>query len=188
MPIYAKSVGPNKKKVDGHPFDFHPTPENWSRVIFRHETFKGNILEPCNGNGAMSRVIAVNCPDNPLVCSDIEPYRMLPGAPPSMIRDAFEWGREDGIENIITNPPYGILNMLLVHFMNITQRKLVLLLKTVSLEGVGRGEFYKLYPPTKVIVISNRMRGSQFGHSFIIWDTTKRRHPGRTELVWDTAK
>lgn len=183
MGIAGNQINPNR-----HIYDKYPTPGLFTEVLLRHETFDGLILEPCAGEGHMSSILADEYPGQ-VICSDIHIYDLqLRGAPTPSERDIFSWEVNDGIDNIITNPPYGILNELMEHCMTIAHRKVALLLKLVSLAGMARGRFYAEYPPSRIIVISNNMKGSQFSHAWYIWNRRRPTILGQTKLSWGLAK
>lgn len=96
--------------------DFVRTPKEITEALLEYETFDGTILEPCCGDGAISKVLQTKY--------DVISY------------DKFEYGfgeQKDLFEiteqydNIITNPPFTQQQLVKKHLLSITKNKLALL-------------------------------------------------------------
>ena len=90
------------------------------------------------------------------------------------------WEREKR-DNIITNPPYAKMALLMAeHSQKIARYKTALLLKITFLEGVARAKFFQKHPPKRIWVFSKRMSLLKDGQSYkggmmclawFVWET-----------------
>ena len=96
--------------------DFVRTPKEITEALLKYETFEGSILEPCCGDGAISKVLATK-------------YNVIS-------YDKFEYGFgkqkdlfdiSEQYDNIITNPPFTQQQLVKKHLLSITKNKLALL-------------------------------------------------------------
>jgi hypothetical protein len=138
--------------------DFYATPFEATQKLLDVETFKGNIYEPCCGQGHISKVLIDNG-------YNVESSDLIDrGYGESSIDFLMEYKKRD---NIITNPPYGRLLMQFVRQAeNIANNKIAMLLKLTFLEGQERKEFFKKYPPVRVHVFSKRLSLMKNGESY----------------------
>jgi hypothetical protein len=96
--------------------------------------------------------------------------------------------------NIITNPPYRYANEFIVKSMAILRegKKLALFLPIRYLEGKGRKEIFRVYPPKVVYVSSSRLKcamngdfdsmsGSAVSYAWFVWE---KGFSGDTILKW----
>lgn len=162
--------------------EFYVTPAWGTRALLRYEGFYGRILEPCCGNGAMSKVLEKK---NKVISSDI--HRHGYGGQ----RDFFKI--IEPVDNVVTNPPFNIAEEVLEHALKLARYKVALLLRTAFVESVGRfNRIFNLTPPTKLLCFSKRLSiykasskrtgGGTTSYSWFIWD--KEAKQGKTELVW----
>lgn len=163
----------NRRKVEDNGPDFYPTPAWGTLALLKYETFEGNILEPCCGEGDMSRVLEAQGYD--VTSSDL--YDRGYGKQ----QDFFEV--MDTYDNVVTNPPFNIAEDILEHALKITNNKVCLLVRTAFLESRGRyNKFYKSNPPARVWVFSERLSmypkgyevkgGGTTSYSWMVWDKT----------------
>ena len=97
----------------------------------------------------------------------------------------------DGIENIVTNPPYNLATEIIPHILSVTQKKVALLTRMAFLESNRRFPIFHDTPPARVYVFSERLSmapagktvkgGGTISYCWIIWDKD---HQGCTELAW----
>lgn len=138
-----------KRKKQG---DFYETPRWAIEALLKREGFGGIILEPCCGNGAISRVLEEY--GYKVQSSDISTEDNIYGEKGI---DAFLIDKLS--DNIITNPPYDrrILNNLVEHFSIIYIKKMALLLRLTFLESDGRRELFTSLPLKVVYIFSSRI-------------------------------
>lgn len=96
--------------------DFVRTPIAVTRALLRHEDFSGTILEPCCGDGAISKVLQEKYS---VISSDINDYGF------GKQKDLFEIS--EVVDNVITNPPFTQQQLVKKHLLSITGDKLALL-------------------------------------------------------------
>lgn len=97
--------------------DFVRTPEEITEALLKYENFEGIILEPCCGDGAISKVLKKN--NYNVISSDKFNYGY------GDIKDLFEI--KEFCANIITNPPFTQQQAIKKHLLTIVQKKLALL-------------------------------------------------------------
>jgi hypothetical protein len=97
--------------------DIVTTPEWVTRFLLDREVFVGNVLEPCCGNGDISKVLKER--NYNVLSSDIRDTGY------GDVVDLFSLDKE--YDNIITNPPFSIASKVKRHLLSITKNKLALL-------------------------------------------------------------
>ncbi len=106
----------------------------------RVTTFRGDIYEPCCGQGHISKVLIKNGYN--VFSSDLVDRGY--GTP--RIDFLMETQKHD---NIITNPPFKNALEFAEKAVELSRYKVALLLKLSFLEGVARRDFFKRYPQKK---------------------------------------
>lgn len=96
--------------------DFVRTLQEITRALLQYEDFEGSILEPCCGDGAISRVLREKYD---VVSSDKYNYGY------GNTRDLFDISEQ--YDNVITNPPFTQQQLVKKHLLSIVKNKLVLL-------------------------------------------------------------
>jgi hypothetical protein len=126
---------------DRQEHDFYPTPEYATEALLEKEKFEGNILEPACGDGAISRVLERNGYD--VSSTDLYDY--------GYGETGIDFLKEfyDGVDNIITNPPYKIGTEFVLKAQEIANKKIAMLLKLVFLESISR--FDKIFNPDTLL-------------------------------------
>lgn len=139
----------NRRIVDFDGADFYPTP-TWATIaLLQQETFHGIILEPCCGDGAISKILN----ENGLETISYDKYNRGFGS----VQDAFKLTGSI-YDNIITNPPFAIAEKLINHFMDKFDHKMCMLLRTSFLESAGRYDrLWSINPPARVHIFSERL-------------------------------
>ena len=155
--VAMKTIGFNMRG-DRQKDDFYATPSEATDALLSVETFDGDIFEPCCGEGHISKRLiehGYNVESSDLVDRGFGTSR----------RDfLFEREKRD---NIITNPPYAKMALLMAeHAQTIARYKTALLLKITFLEGVARAKFFQKHPPKRVWVFSKRVSLLKDGQSF----------------------
>ena len=127
--------------------DFYATPEESTDKLLNVVTFKGDIYEPCCGQGHISKVLIKH--GYKVTSSDLVDRGY--GTP--RVDFLMETQKYD---NIVTNPPFKNALEFAERALELSRYKVALLLKLSFLEGVARRNFFKRYPPEKVWVFSQR--------------------------------
>jgi hypothetical protein len=185
----ASRFRPNlKRTADREGPDFYPTPRWCTRALIAHEEFRGTILEPACGDGAMSRVLLKESGCS-VLSSDLYPRGYGRGGV-----DFLTAPFPGGVDNVVTNPPYNSAEGFLWRALGLARRKVALLLRLAFLEGVNRGRtIYARAPPTRVWVFSERPTfypagaevagsGTQ-AYGWFVWDKLAA-NPVSYELRW----
>jgi hypothetical protein len=183
---YNLSVGfkPTLKRfadLDGP--DFFRTPRWATFALTDKEKFTGDIWECACGDGAMSRILAMN--GNQVESSDL--YQRGFGEPHIDFLNA-----ERRASNIVTNPPYNSGEGFVAAGLKKSDRKFALRLRLAFLEGANRANtIFSRSPPSRVWVFSERVtfypagaevKGSgTTAYAWFLWDKDA---VGSTELKW----
>lgn len=149
--IYVTLGASNHVEEEREENDYYATHPKAIEMLLELEEFDKNILEPCCGEGHISKVLEKH---NHNVRS----------------MDLINRGYgESGIDflqfnevvdaDIITNPPYKLAQEFIEHAMDIITEghKVAMFLKLTFLESSGRKEMFKKHPPKKIWVSSSRI-------------------------------
>ncbi len=172
-----KTIGFNERG-DRQKDDYYATPPEATDALLSVETFKGDIFEPCCGEGHISKRLIEHG-------YNVESSDLVDRGYGTPKRDfLFEYGKRD---NIVTNPPYAGMSLLMArHAQSVARYKTAFLLKITFLEGVARSEFFKQHPPARVWVFSRRLSLLKDGQSYkggmmclawFVWDTGSTKPP-----------
>ena len=160
--------------------DFYATPAQSTKALLNIEKFKGDIWEPCCGEGHISKVLVehgYNVKSTDLVDR---------GYGQAGVDFLFETNRCD---NIITNPPYKNALEFAEKAVQLCDRKVALLLKLNFLEGIRRKSFFESRPPAWIYVFSRRQslmkngkpyKGGMMALAWFVWDSAQR----QTRVGW----
>ena len=96
--------------------DFVRTPKEITEALLRYEKFDGEILEPCCGDGAISKVL-----EKEYKVKSFDKFEYGFGEQ----KDLFEITKQ--YDNIITNPPFTQQQLVKKHLLSLTKKKLALL-------------------------------------------------------------
>ncbi len=134
--------------------DYFITPQYAIDKLLEQENFEGTILEPCSGNGRISKTLEQL--GYTVYSSDIREDEDVYG------EKGINCMSLKGIQanNLITNPPYLNTKKLLSmtqHFLTLADKKVALLLRLAFLESQARHEFLTTSPLEKVYVFSKRL-------------------------------
>jgi hypothetical protein len=166
------------------PFDFYITPAWGTEALLSKETFAGRVLEPCAGNGAISRVFEANGYD--VESSDLRRTEDVYGTPGlDFLR------REERIDNIVTNPPFNQAEAMVRHSLKLARHKVAFLLKLTFLESQERYSFFKSTPLRMVYVFSSRLgmkagnfEGNDAKMIPFAWYVWEHGHSGPATIDW----
>lgn len=149
-----------------HYLDFYETQAKLTEVLLGHLPIRfrylpDSIFECCNGNGAISKILAQKFGTDRLYTNDIDPekpsnfhwdmakpegWEFLKNHPLS-----FDW--------VISNPPFSVAPLIIPHAYNCAYKGVAMLLRLSYLEPCqDRADWLKQHPPTKLIIFSPRPR------------------------------
>ena len=149
--IFSCHGASNHSKEEREFYDYYATPPVATELLCELETFSKNILEPCCGEGHISKVLQK-------YGYNVESF--------DLIDRGFGKGEIDFLQyneivdkDIITNPPYSEAAEFVRHAMDIITdgHKVAMFLKLTFLEGQGRRELFKKYPPKTIYVSVSRL-------------------------------
>tara|TARA_R110002020_G_scaffold458791_3_gene676561 strand:- start:264 stop:818 length:555 start_codon:yes stop_codon:yes gene_type:complete len=168
---HMRAVGFNHNG-DRQKDDFYATPASCVDALLGVEKFDGDIFEPCCGEGHISKRLE----DHGYTVESSDLVDRGFGIP----RRDFLFEREQR-ENIITNPPYSKMALMMAeHCQKIAIKKTALLLKITFLEGVARKSFFEIHPPKRIWVFSSRQslmkdgqqyKGGMMCLAWFVWET-----------------
>lgn len=148
--------------------DYYATPPESTLKLLEVEEFKGNVLEPCCGEGHISEVLKENgfeVSSNDLVDRSYGEDRK------DFLKDGFRT-----YDNIITNPPYKYAREFIIKSLEITTGKVAMFCKIQLLEGVSRYEMFRDTPLKTVYVFTKRQNpyrnGSPVDENGKKWSST----------------
>lgn len=147
------------------------------------EQFDGDIWEPACGDGAISRVLekwGYKVHSSDLVDRGF-------GTP----RVDFLMERKSLAPNIITNPPFKLAVPFIRKALELTTKKVAMLLRINALEGLERRRLFETTPLARVYVFSKRLtfeRGGLATHGggmlAFAWFVWEHGHTGKPTLGW----
>lgn len=172
-----------RKVNDG--IDFYQTPQWAIEKLLEVEKFEGDILEPCSGNGAISKVLEAHGYE--VKSQDIRDDEGVYGEGGI---DFFDYQEE--VDNIITNPPYFCAKEFVEHSLELSNGKVAMLLKLAFLEGAKRHQFFQDTPLKKVYVFCKRVtmypantekpkNSGTIAYAWYIWE---RGYEGEPTIGW----
>jgi hypothetical protein len=148
--------------------DFYDTPDICTEMLMSVEKFRGLVFEPACGYGAISKILSQRYE---VVSSDVNDYGY------GTERDFFSINSAD---NVVTNPPYNIVEEFVTHALKITKRKVCLLLRLDFLHGQKRyDEIFKNNPVLRLYIFTkrvefrpekNRTFGGGMTTAWFVWD------------------
>ena len=136
-----------RDKLNADPADFYPTPPHAVRALLEQEKFGTEIWEPACGDGAISEVLRQ------------EHYEVIS-------TDKFDRGygsvedfltSDRRVENIVTNPPYRLVEEFVTQALERTTNKVAMLLRLAFLESQQRYWSFNKTPLESVYVFSRRL-------------------------------
>ena len=132
--------------------DYYATDPGSTFALFEVEQFdETRFLEPCCGEGHISKVIKHRKPNSSIKSTDL-------------IDRGFGEGEIDFLTNeysekfdyVITNPPYKLAQKFIEKSLKLTNKKVAMFLKIQFLESVGRYDLFQNTPLKTVHVFSGR--------------------------------
>ena len=184
-PVFRRLGASNHCSHEHQPEDYYATDPKAVTLLLALESFKGPILEPCCGEGHISKVLL----ENGFKVDSFDIVDRGFGKVQDFLTDEVSSWKGD----IITNPPYKLANEFLNKALQIVPngRKVAMFLKVQFLEGKQRKGFFKKYPPKKIWVSSSRLKcgmngdfggaNSALAYAWFIWE---KGYQGETTLDW----
>lgn len=159
--------------------DFYPTPEYVTQALCQYHKFEGNIWECACGDGRMSEVLKKS--GYHVISTDLFDrgyYDRTPKAIDFLLENTH-------MDNIVTNPPFNLAYEFIKQGLRLADKCLALFLPIRYLTGKSRCELYKKHPPSKIIVIPNKVDFLGNGNpvmefAWFIWERKKQ----SSEIVW----
>ena len=149
--IYSCHGASNHSETEREVNDYYATPPSAVEMLLELEEFSKVIMEPACGQGHIAEVLKSH---GHTVCAT------------DLIDRGYGIGNVDFFSindprnmDIITNPPYSLAKEFVEHAMDIVTdgHKVAMFLKLTFLEGQGRKELFKKYPPKIVYVSISRI-------------------------------
>lgn len=173
-----KLVGRKKDDLRAD-MDFYPTPAYVTEILLKHHRFEGRIWECACGDGRMSEVLEAH--GYHVVSTDLVDRGYAKRTPANidfLMENTF-------FDNIVTNPPFSLAYEFMEQGLRLAAKCLALLLPIRYLTGKKRAELYKRYPPTKIIVIPNKVDFIGNGNpvmefAWFVWEFNKT----GSEIIW----
>ena len=168
--------------------DYYATPPESTLKLLEVEEFKGNVLEPCCGEGHISEVLKENGYDvisNDLVDRGYGEYNQDYLTSTNLKAD-----------NVITNPPFKYAKEFIEKSLQDITGKVAMFCKIQLLEGVSRKELFENTPLKTVYVFSKRQSPLRNGSSVdengkkwastmcFAWFVWEHGYEGNPEIKW----
>ena len=153
---------PTREHLARQPLDFYPTPSLLTWALLNSHRFvpwrnKATVLEPCNGEGAISDVLKESGLFRLVDTADIDETK--PAALTMDAADPGAWARSARYDWVITNPPYNQAPAILPLAYDNCRVGMAMLLRLSYLEPCeNRAGWLVEHPPAKVIVFNPRPR------------------------------
>lgn len=145
--------GVHQRQVD----DFYATPSDTTKKILDKLELKGSILEPACGQGHISEILKEYYPNAKVISTDLVD-RGYADEIKDFLNDDFE-----KVDNVITNPPFKYAKEFVIKGLEISNDKVIMLLKIQFLESKSRKEFLENSPLKYIYVFSERQNTMKDG-------------------------
>lgn len=166
--------------------DYYATEPAATDWLCKLEQFKSPILEPACGEGHISEQLKKHGYE--VVSRDLMPRGY------GEVADFLFFNNEQWEGDIITNPPYAAAQEFVEQALKMIQpgRKVAMFLKLTFLEGQGRAELFRSYPPIRVWVSRARLKCAMNGdfdsigssataYAWFVWE---KGFQGNPEIRW----
>ena len=157
--IYRTLGASNHTDSEREEHDFYATDPKALEMLLEKETFNKYIFEPACGQGHLSEVLKKHGYE--VRSSDLIDRNY----PNTEVLDFLNIDKLDIARDIITNPPYKYATEFVTQALRLVNEgdKVAMFLKLTFLEGKGRYELFKNYPPKKIYVFSSRITCAKNG-------------------------
>jgi len=155
--VYSNMAASVHSELDREKNDYYATDPAAVRMLLEMEEFSGPIWECACGEGHLSKVMIDYGYE--VVSSDLIDRGY------GTVQDFLDITNLETDMNIITNPPYHVLDAWIEKGLNILQtgKKMALFLPIRYLEGKGRKALYLSSPPETVYISSSRIQCAMNG-------------------------
>ena len=149
--IYTTLGASNHVEKDRQENDYYATHPKATEMLCDLETFSKDILEPCCGEGHISKVLESRG-------YNVESMDLIDRGYGTGGINFLEYNEVIN-KDIVTNPPYSMAKEFVEHAMDIVTdgHNIAMFLKLTFLESESRKEMFRKYPPKKIWVSSNRI-------------------------------
>jgi hypothetical protein len=168
-------------------FDFYETPAWATEELLKREKFNGIILEPCSGAGAISKVLERQYQ---VQSQDIQTAEYIYG---DRGVNFLTWDGE--VDNIVTNPPYNLSEKIIWKALEVSRKKVAVIMKLAFLESEKRYRLFTTTPFKKVYVFCKRVQmyphgqsGPKSGTIAYAWYVWDKDYIGKPTLDWISIK
>lgn len=166
------------------PKDFYKTPMySINSFLDNYKIRKGNILEPCAGDGNIIKAIRQKGYYDHITAVEIreEEKQVLKnnGASETYIEDFLDFKPTREFKTIITNPPFSLAIPILKKCFEIASEDtdIIMLLRVPFLESKERYEFWQEHPVNDLYVLAKRPSFTNGGsdataYGFFVWNNS----------------
>ena len=149
--IYTTIGASNHVEAEREEHDYYATHPIATELLCELERFSDEILEPCCGQGHISKVLEQKG-------YNVESMDLIDRGYGTGGVNFLEYN-EVVDKDIVTNPPYSLAQEFVEHAMEIVTdgHKVAMFLKLTFLESAGRKTLFKKYPPKRIWVSSSRI-------------------------------
>ena len=167
--------------------DFYATAPEAVRALLHVVNFKGPIWECANGKGHIQNVL--KSAGHRVVVTEAFPERYGTGDK----KLDFTVATKALAPNLITNPPYSLLNEFIDRSLSLCTGKVALLAPLQAISSMGRlnlylkhgyPDMYVLAPTLKVPKFDGSILKSAFSHVWLVWPARNRKHGKFQILNW----
>lgn len=143
--------------------DYYATdPLSTMALLEAHKFYGSNFLEPCCGEGHISKIVSEYYPNVEIDSIDLVDRGFGTGG-----IDFLKFETDKKYDSIITNPPYALAQEFLEKSFQILNPcgQIAMFLKIQFLEGQKRKIFFQSFPPKIIYVFSSRQNPWRNGSS-----------------------
>jgi hypothetical protein len=177
--------------------DLYETPPVAVHALLRVENVPAVIWEPCCGPGAITRVLRAS--GRRVIASDLVDYQ-------SQDQDFAGWdflmqqSAPPGVQAIVTNPPYSIINQFVPHALSLSP-KVILLLRFLFMEShCVRNDVLDCGRLARVYLFANRLpglhrdgwegkkAGNSVAYAWFVWDVNHRGPTLTKRIRWTASR
>ena len=173
--------------------DYYATSPKSTYGLFNVENFEETtFLEPCCGEGHISKVILEMFPNAVVESTDLVDRGYGIGDIDFLTKEY-----DKKYDYVVTNPPYKLAQEFIEKSLKITNKKVVMFLKIQFLEGIGRYDMFKNTPLKYVHVFSGRQdpwrdgepknpkTGKKWGSTMCFaWFVWEHGYEGKPQINW----
>lgn len=177
----------NSRRWERHPEDWYVEPDWCSIKLFEAEEFEGQIWDPSCGLGRI-----------PTAALTVTPYVFgtdIVDRGYGQVWDFMQTPEDAQVDNIVSNPPFGIADAYVPKALRIARRKVALLLPSNWVQGEARSKWMqttplrRLYficprpsmPPGPVIMAGIAPGNGTTDYAWFVW---QRGYVGTPEIGW----